>query len=100
MKLAAEDRNAARPMGWLARGRTVRPIRVQPIETRSQRQAIGAGCVLVALLASASLALGQTAPAGPPAPRSRLGVNIGTVRDWTAMFMFIDVMKSSRRFGP
>jgi hypothetical protein len=39
------------------------------------------------------------AQATQPAARSRLGVNIPTLRDWTPMFMFIDVMKSSRRFG-
>jgi hypothetical protein len=41
-------------------------------------------------------------PGGPPpglAPRSRVGVNIGRLRDWTPMFMFIDVMKSARRFA-
>src|SRR4051812_22345864 len=44
-------------------------------------------------------------PGGPPpgpvnvTPRSRLGVNIGRLRDWTPSFMFIDVMKSARRFA-
>jgi hypothetical protein len=43
----------------------------------------------------------RVAPAQTPASkdRSRLGVNVVRVRDWSPSFMFIDVMKSARRFA-
>ncbi|HEV2295753.1 MAG TPA: hypothetical protein VGR35_18035, partial [Tepidisphaeraceae bacterium] len=62
-----------------------------------------AACLLALCLASSLLAQTRNnrtpAPLAPPAPRSRLGVNIGVIREYVPAFMFIDVIKSSRRFG-
>src|SRR4030095_13268176 len=54
---------------------------------------------LFALMLTCAATMAQTQPSTQPAPRSRLGVNISRVRDWTPAFMFIDVMKSARRFA-
>ena len=86
--------------GWLARDRTARSLENESIETESQRQGWpnAMAIALLFLVCPASVVAQSTAPATQPAC-SRLGVNIPTVRDWTPMFMFIDVMKSSRRFA-
>ena len=79
-------RARVRACSWDGQRGASTPVRLRPSPILT---------ALIVVLPAAAAAVAQTRPAN----RSRVGVNIGGLSDYSSAFMFIDVMRTSRRFG-